>query len=403
MDSSGSRFFGTYYDGQVADPRKVSFVIDRLAPDGIDPRDEMRYRARTSYFVEILDLEMGHEIARWDLADMYAKPSRKGELRLAAQGMPPGARLVISDPNMARAVKSRLPLLALHQRKHRSRQTSIIGLVTLAMGSLVAAYIYGVPLLADRIVTLVPAETEIKFGETIVAQLDSAFAEQGGLRLCDSDPQSVANIAISRFAKAALEGVDTPFDANIQVVANSVPNAFALPGGKSYYFSGLLKETQTADEFAGVMAHELGHVIHRHGMEQLISNAGTGLLVGFVLGDITGLSVAGGIGSALINNSFSRDAEREADEFSFQVAARLNFDPVGLANLLDRISEDDDFSAALALLSTHPLNLERREAMQAMGSENSSYTPAFSSTEWLAISAMCDPEGTPAPQKVKRK
>ncbi len=403
MSDHEKEFMGVYYDGRVADPRRVSFDVEWLEPKNIDPRGELRYNMAINVFVEVLDLELGHEIAHWELADIYEIPGRKGELRLAANGAVSSARLIITDPKMAETVRQRLPMLAVHKSKRRVRQTGVVGLVTLAMVSVVGAYIFGIPLLAKQIVTLVPPQNEIQLGETIVEQLDEAFAEQGGLTICDSDPQSVANTAIRRFTQLALADIDTPFDVDIQVVNNKIPNAFALPGGHAFYFSGLLNITQTPDEFAGVMAHEIGHVIHRHGMEQLVATAGTGLLVGFVLGDITGLSIAGGLGAALINTSFSREAEREADEFSYQVATKMSFDSNGLPDLLDRIGQDNEDTVAFALLSTHPLNQERRAALAAHQQGEQARIPAFSDEEWQAISTMCGTGNAASPPKIKVK
>lgn len=403
MNSHKNEFEGIYYDGQVADPRHVSFDVEWVEQQGADPRDLLRYNMAMNVFIEVLDLQLGHEIAHWELVDIYEIPGRKGELRLAANDAVSGARLVITDPKMAKTVRQRLPMLAVHKSKRRVRQTGVVGLVTLAMVSVVGAYIFGIPLLAKQIVTLVRPQNEIQLGETIVEQLDEAFAEQGGLTICDSNPQSIANTAIRRFAQLALADIDTPFDVDIQVVANSIPNAFALPGGHAYYFSGLLNITQSPDEFAGVMAHEIGHVVYRHGMEQLVATAGTGLLVGFVLGDITGLSIAGGLGAALINNSFSREAERQADEFSYQVATKMNFNSSGLPDLLDRIAQDSEESVAFALLSTHPLNQERRAALAAHQQEDQVSLPAFSDEEWQAISTMCGTENAANSPKIKIK
>src|SRR5690606_42011003 len=122
----------------------------------------------------------------------------------------------------------------------------------------------------------------------------------------------------------------------VAVIRSDIPNAFALPGGQTFYLSALIEASHTPDEFAGVLAHELGHVYHRHGMQTLISTSTTGLLVGFILGDITGLSVAGAVGASLIDNRFSREAERQADNFAARTARQLGFSAAGLVDLLDR-------------------------------------------------------------------
>src|SRR5690606_3092205 len=157
-----------------------------------------------------------------------------------------------------------------------------------------------------------------------------------GLPLCDPDPESLANRAIARFGAEALAGTGSPFTLDINVVRSDIPNAFALPGGRIYFHSALLNAARTQDEFAGVLAHEIGHIAYRHGMEQLVSTAGTGALIGFILGDTTGISVAAGLGATIIDARFSREAEHEADRFAALVSQRLDYHPAGLAALIAR-------------------------------------------------------------------
>ena len=315
---------------------------------------------------------------------------------MGVHGKPYGARLAFLGFEAAKAAHAMLPALDRKHREERGRQYRAMGLATAALVSVVVAYIYGVPLIARNIVALVPPQWEEQLGDTAVEQIEVALKDGAGFEICDPNPDSLANRAIARFAKQAVEGSGTPFTPRIQVVRSSVPNAFALPGGNSFYFSALLEKTETPDEFAGVMAHELGHVVHRHGMEQLISTSATGLLIGFILGDMTGLSVAGGIGAALIDTRFSREAEREADRYSLATAQRLGFSPAGMVSLLERVSTDDAMTRAMALLSTHPLTSERRAALETIEVTQVATTPAFTPEEWAAIKAICDKDGSPA-------
>jgi len=341
--------------------------------------------------VEITDAESGELLDAWPASEVFPVHGRRSELRVGCAGRPYGARLIFTGAgDMARA-RDLLPAVLEKHRAHRGREFRIMGLATAALASAVIAYIVGVPLLASRIVHVVPPEWEIQLGNAAVAQIEAALKEDGGFEICDPDPNSLANRAIARFAAEAIAGTGSPFVPDVKVVRTSIPNAFALPGGHSYYFSALLKETQSADEFAGVLAHELGHVVHRHGMEQLIATSATGLLIGFVLGDMTGISVAGAVGAALIDSSFSREAERQADRFAADVAKRMAFQPAALPRLLQRISEDDDMSRALALFSTHPLTAEREAALQAVTVTDTGLEPPFTSEEWQAIKTMCGP------------
>lgn len=341
----------------------------------------------------------GNEMARWPTAELFALPSRRNELRLGANGLPTGARVVVTGREDVARVLATLPVLTEKRRQQTGREIRLAVTATVALAGVIAAYLYGVPLLASRLVTLVPPAWEQSLGETVARQMEASLGESNGWQVCDPNPDSLANRAIARFGAAAMEGSGSPFTLDITVVKSDIPNAFALPGGQVFFFSALLEQAETQDEFAGVLAHEVGHVAHRHGMEQLISTAGTGALIGFILGDMTGISVAAGLGATIIDARFSRDAERQADAFAAHVAERMDFKPAGLADLINRVSTDDEFARALALLSTHPLTEDRRTALEVLSQQRpAGLEPPFTAAEWRAIRSMC---GAPAPDKKK--
>jgi len=366
-----------YSDGVVATMRDVVLALDEsLARPEVIIADQQNY----------------DEIDRWPLDKVFSLPSHPSELRVGVEGRPAGARLVFTGAEPMQVAHSIFPELPRHRRREAGRQLRILGFSTLALVSVVLAYVVGVPLIANRVTAVVPAEWEARLGDAALGQIAQIIGAEGGFAYCDTDPDSLANRAIDRFTAEVMDGTNSPFDASISLVKSEVPNAFALPGGRSFYFSALLEQTNSADEFAGVMAHELGHVVHRHGMENLIASSATGLLVGFVLGDMTNISVAAAIGATLIDSRFSRDAEREADRFAAEAAVRLGFDPGALANLLERVAGDSGMSQSLAFLSSHPLTAERRIELERIARESAAapHAPVFSAAEWQAIKTMCD-------------
>ncbi|MBI4921421.1 MAG: M48 family metallopeptidase [Devosia nanyangense] len=374
------QFTARYQDGLIAETRDVRAVID-LAADPVA--------------LAIVDPQSREEIDRWPAAQTYLLHTRAMELRIGSRTRPAGARLAVSGIEEMRNALAVLPSLAKQQRRDGWAQVRLLTLATAALASVIVAYLFGVPLLADRLVELVPPGWETKIGDTAAAQIERSLTDGEGFVLCEPDRNSVANRAIARFADAAFDGLGSPFRPEVAVVRTDIPNAFALPGGRAYYFSALLQASRTPDEFAGVLAHELGHVYYRHGMESLIASSATGLLVGFVLGDMTGLSVAGIIGSTLIDNRFSRRAETQADTFAAETARRLGFQPSGLIDLLERVAKDDEFSKALSLFSSHPLTEERRRALEALSTPIADAKPAFTAAEWSAIRDMCPPPPPP--------
>lgn len=344
-------------------------------------------------------------LQRWPLADIRLVHGRKSELRLGATSQPAGARLIVTGPADIAQIRAMLPALDGLQRIEFSRQIRIGAIATLALACVILAYLFGVPLLASRLVNYVPPDWERQMGDTVADQMEAGLKASNDFAICDTDPNSLANRAIARFGAAAL-GTGSPFSLDIKVVRTSIANAFALPGGRVYFFSALLDRAETPDEFAGVLAHEIGHVVHRHSMEGLISSAGTGALVGFILGDMTGISVAAGLGSTLIDTHFSREAESQADAYAVEVASRLDFQPAALADLLSRVAEDDDFAKALALFNTHPLTETRRQHLEALTRvQPAGLEPPFTAAEWTAIKTMCGgaPKPPPTAGKLKRK
>ncbi|UYN99444.1 MAG: M48 family metallopeptidase [Devosia sp.] len=339
----------------------------------------------------VLSAPTGAEMARFDDQSLYLVPSRANEMRLGITGQSDGARIVVTGREDIARIRATIPNLARRHQHERGRQVRLAALSTMALASVIAAYLFGIPLIASRLVQLVPPAWESAIGATVSGQLEASLGGETGLPACDPDPDSLANRAIARFAAEAMAGAGTPFAPRVTVVRSDIPNAFAVPGGNVYFFSALLDAAESPDEFAGVLAHELGHVAHRHGMEQLVSTAGTGALVGFILGDMTGISVAASLGATIIDARFSREAEKQADRFAAGVAQRLDFEPWALAELIGRVGEDTDYSRAMALLSTHPLTNDRRVALTDLGQNRpSGLEPPFAPAEWAAIQSMCD-------------
>lgn len=363
---------GRYYDGQVATRRHVTLALTRDAPA----------------VLIIADSDSRDELDRWPVDSMFEVAGLGDDLRLGAADRPYGARLIVPTGEWSTALRNAIPGIGRRSRLARGQQRRILGSAVAALASVIAAYVFGVPVLADGVTRLVPPTWETRLGEGARLQIEGMLSNGVGFRACGNG-YDAGSIAINRFTADVMAETGSPFTPRVTVVRSPLTNAFALPGGQVYYFSGLLERTGTADEFAGVLAHELGHVVYRHGMEMLIESSATGLLVGFVLGDMTNLSVAAAAGATLIDSRFSRDAEHEADAFAGAAGNRLGFSPLALANLLERIAADDSMSRTLALLNTHPLTDARRAALEALEVAPATTRPAFSDIEWQAIKSMC--------------
>jgi beta-barrel assembly-enhancing protease len=165
-----------------------------------------------------------------------------------------------------------------------------------------------------------------------------------------------------------------PFPFHFYIVQKNDLNAFAGPGGHVFFFTGLIRMMDSADEMAAVMAHEIAHVSARHISERveqskLISLATlAGVLAGMLIGGkaagalVTG-SMAAGIQKQL---SYSRDDERQADQLGFKYMDKAGFDPGGMAAVLKKLERATwiDANAIPPYLLTHPGGSERVATME---------------------------------------
>jgi Zn-dependent protease with chaperone function len=349
--------------------------------DGLSSR---RRQARLAFgealdIAEAGDAEAGEEATRWPYADIRRVDSPAGTLRLSCTSAPPLARLEIRDKALADELVVRSPRLDEH---HTGRHgvAKIVGWSIAAAVSIVTIVLLGVPLAADRLAPLVPQPLERRIGDAAEVQIKTIF----GKRACDS-PAGQAAFAklVNRLREAA--GLDA--SVRSAVLPTPVPNAFALPGGKIFLLKGLLDKAQDPDEVAGVLAHELGHLKHRDNMRALIYNGGTSFLIGLLFGDVTGSSAVIFASRSLVEASYSRDAEENADTFAIQLMHALGRSPKPMAELMFRVTGKEG-DGSFTILASHPLT-EDRLARMTKEDRPASGPPLLTADEWQALKGIC--------------
>ena len=136
------------------------------------------------------------------------------------------------------------------------------------------------------------------------------------------------------------------------MLSTPIPNAFALPGDKVFLFSGLLAKADNADEIAGMLAHELGHLRHRDATRNLIYNGGTSFLIGLLFGDVTGSGALIFASRSLVTASYSREAEQNADTFAIDMMHRLGRSTKPMGELLFRVTGKEGDAACRSWRAT---------------------------------------------------
>lgn len=324
-------------------------------------------------------VENGQLVATWPFENIRRVDAPPALLRVSCLSAPPLARLEIRDPVLADRLVALCPKLN-DEALGRQGVGRVVGWSLLALVSILLVIIYGVPLAADRLTPLVPRALEARIGDAADKQVRIVFSDKA----CTSTAGQAAFLKLVEALRVA-GGLQGPVEA--AVLSTDTANAFALPGGKIYLFSGLLKEARNSDEIAGVLAHELGHIEHRDSLRNIIYNGGTSYLVGLLFGDITGSSAVIFASRTMFEASYSRDAERDADRFSIDVMHRLGRPTTPMGELLHRITGNEK-KKAFSFLSNHPFTEDRMALMQQ------EYRPPtapllLSDEEWLALRDIC--------------
>jgi Zn-dependent protease with chaperone function len=321
----------------------------------------------------------GEILGRWPYDEIRRADGAPGKLRLSAVGALPLARLEIVDGATCAEILARCSRLGV--RNGGRRQTwRIIVWSAAAVCSIVLMAMYGIPYAADRLAPLVPFSFEKRIGESVDPQVRAML----GGKVCDSPEGQAAFAALVGKLKTA-GGIEIPLDA--RVLSATLPNAFALPGGRVYLTNGLLQKANNVDEIAGVLAHELGHVHNRDVLRTIIQNGGTSFLVGLLFGDVTGASAVIFAGRSILDASYSRATEQSADNFAATVMRGLGRSPRPMGELLLRVTGEEK-KKSITILASHPLSEDRLETLKkndrpATGPE------LLTAQEWRALKDVC--------------
>jgi len=226
-------------------------------------------------------------------------------------------------------------------------------------GQALALALGGMAATAGGCAPAISTEQEVQIGRQNAAQVNQQLpiVRDAAVNQYINDlGRSIARVADPR-------GIQYTF----YVVNSNVVNAFALPGGYVYVNRGLIERANNASELAGVLSHEVAHVVERHGIEQVQraqnANLGLSLLYGVLLGRNPGGLEQLGIqaGGGLVFASYGRDAEREADLRGVDYMVRAGYNPNGMVRFFNELlSERQRNPSRLEQwFATHPLTEER--------------------------------------------
>jgi predicted Zn-dependent protease len=207
---------------------------------------------------------------------------------------------------------------------------------------------------------------------------------------CVAEPGRKALARLSRplLDAAQAEGVLSRLPRSLVVDVAAV-NGMALPGGRVLLTRGLIEQARSPDEVAGVLAHELGHVIEAHPEQGMVRALGvSGLARLAALGGPDLSTAALDTGAGLTTLASTRVMERQADGWALRLMQRARVSPAGLAGLLRRLANESHGGSGFALLANHPAP-EERLARLAAAPVPEAPLQLLDTREWQELRAIC--------------
>jgi len=212
------------------------------------------------------------------------------------------------------------------------------------------------------------ADQEIALG------LESApvMAQQMGGEVDPSDPAAVLVASIGKKVVANSDAARSPYTYDFHLLRDrETANAFALPGGQVFITYGLLARLENEAQLAGVLGHEVGHVVHRHGAEHMATGQLGQLLTvatGVAATDEDGRGQRAAMIAAMVNQlvqlKYSRSDELESDRFGMDAMTQVGYDPSAMLGVMRILEEAAGGGGGPSMLASHPYPAQRIEEIQ---------------------------------------
>ena len=317
----------------------------------------------------------GRLIARWPLPAVRCTEEHYSNLalRLTCREQP-DARLIVDDSEFAAWLRGRIA--GYHGASDRSALGLRLGVALVCLVIIAIGAIKLLPNASAPLTRLIPHAWEDSLGDHVAKLL--LQDEQ----LCRNQ---AGDTAISALMHRLSQAQGLEHEVQVHVLKNPEINALATPGKHIIVFEGLIAQSESADELAAVLAHELAHVQQRHVMQGLVRDLGMTLVISATLGDMsTVAALAADTGRLMLSLSYSRASEAEADRIAYATLQKAGISGAGMQAFFQRMAQGDDELQIPAFLSTHP-----QPAQRALAFSQLEGTPGLNAQQWQAVQQLC--------------
>lgn len=375
-DGRGGVWHGTYSGAETAGAARAEL---RFEPRGL-----------------VIDgLANGQEAEVWPFASLHTDTpvqAATGEAILSSDEAP-GATLYVDDVAFVRALCRYAPHITTTSHRLRWARPVLFSAALIVIAGALAWFADLKP--ARAIAHLLPQSARVSFGDKVVRYV------AGKHQKCVAP---AGRLALTRMFERLMP--DTAARAGFSVVAVDwgLVNAFAAPGGRIVITRGLIQQARSAEEVAGVLAHEIGHGLELHPEAGIFRALGISAVLDIMMGGSSG--TLGGITGLLLQSRYARDDERAADHQALTLLRNASISQQGLADFFERISrkkvasgkaetkpQDGASGSAFDLLRSHPQPGERAAYVRA--TKRYASRPVLRASEWADLRSICSAR-TPA-------
>lgn len=253
------------------------------------------------------------------------------------------------------------------RRMGKGRFVVALVMVAMALISYYGSRSYN-PVTDETQYVAITPEQEIALG---LQSVDQMAAQHGGVYPDESLQELIDSVCAQIIQNSDAANTDWPFECTLLADQESV-NAFALPGGQMFITAALFNRLETEGQLAGVMAHEIGHVVARHSAQQIAKQqlsqglTGAAVIAAYDPSDprSAGAAQVAALISNVVNMRFGREDELQSDELGVLFMAQSGYDPRSLVDVMMILAEAGGGNRQPEFMSTHPYPENRIEEIQ---------------------------------------